>query len=676
MLNINTNLSGRIAQNALKNSTLLLNQAVERMTTGYKINHAKDNAANYSIVNNLTTKINAYQVAEDNTAMGLDMVSTAGDTLSLISDKLARIRALAEKAANGTYGKQSLSAINREASAISDEIFRIINATEYNGKKLFGLNTGPDMNKLTINSDGFIQDVDRRNTDNMTALSEVNENNVLAKGTYCISSAQELAKLARMQNNGKITDGSEFVLAADIDLSAINNWTPIGWENGALQTNKAFSGTFDGNGYTISNLKCSQSSTSAAGLFGSVKNATFKNIGIENAKVSGLLTGSIVGCLKDSSNLTMENCYAIDTTISGTGFASTGGLIGGQEQAINTDSNTSANITSCYTKAVIQGAHWGASGGIIAKVSNCSVKNCFSDFEIICVSSNVGGIVGASCQSGEIDNCFAKGNINDTGSSGSIGGICGNGDLKIKNCYFEGNLNNGAPVGGILGGCYGHNPVYLENCSAKTNINGNKYSGGIAGWTDCEGGVIKNCNFNGQVNGTNNKGAIVGGGIEDKLEVKDCTYNKTLTGDLEIIGDGLGIVNNVIDCNQTTVLQVGINADENSQIGFGAYLELDELRNIILSGLQNNNVLEKTDGLLAQINAIQTQLGAVENRLESVLEEISTNYENLSSSKSTLKDADIAKVSSQYIQQQILQQASATLLATANQSPSIALQLI
>ena len=65
-----------------------------------------------------------------------------------------------------------------------------------------------------------------------------------------------------------------------------------------------------------------------------------------------------------------------------------------------------------------------------------------------------------------------------------------------------------------------------------------------------------------------------------------------MTGDLEIIGDGLGIVNNVIDCNQTTVLQVGINADENSQIGFGAYLELDELRNIILSGLQNNNVLE------------------------------------------------------------------------------------
>ena len=63
-------------------------------------------------------------------------------------------------------------------------------------------------------------------------------------------------------------------------------------------------------------------------------------------------------------------------------------------------------------------------------------------------------------------------------------------------------------------------------------------------------------------------------------------------------------------------------------------------------------------------------------RLESALDEISTQYENLVSSRSTLRDADIAEVSSHYIQQQILQQASATLMATANQAPAIALQLI
>ena len=72
MLSINTNISSLIAQNSMNTSTNKLNQAIERMTTGAKINHAKDNAANYSINTNMTTKIGAYRVAEENTAMGMD----------------------------------------------------------------------------------------------------------------------------------------------------------------------------------------------------------------------------------------------------------------------------------------------------------------------------------------------------------------------------------------------------------------------------------------------------------------------------------------------------------------------------------------------------------------------------------------------------------------------------
>ena len=109
----------------MSSATKLLNQAVERMTTGYKINHAKDNAANYSISTNLTTKINAYMVAEDNCAMGLDMLSTANGNLDQISDKLTRLRDLQTQASNGTYGATSLNAINAEANALVDEINRL-----------------------------------------------------------------------------------------------------------------------------------------------------------------------------------------------------------------------------------------------------------------------------------------------------------------------------------------------------------------------------------------------------------------------------------------------------------------------------------------------------------------------------------------------------------------------
>ena len=66
----------------------------------------------------------------------------------------------------------------------------------------------------------------------------------------------------------------------------------------------------------------------------------------------------------------------------------------------------------------------------------------------------------------------------------------------------------------------------------------------------------------------------------------------------------------------------------------------------------------------------------MQNRLESALNSIEVNIQNLTSSRSTLRDTDIAKESARFVQEQILQEASATLLATANQTPAIALQLI
>ena len=120
--------------------------------------------------------------------------------------------------------------------------------------------------------------------------------------------------------------------------------------------------------------------------------------------------------------------------------------------------------------------------------------------------------------------------------------------------------------------------------------------------------------------------------------------------------------------------QIGINGNDDSQIN----LNLSSIDISSLDGLKMNstNALKTIDEVLKNINEQQTRIGAVENRLTSALDSISISYENLLSSHSTLRDADIAKESSAYIRNQILLDASATLLATANQSPAIALQLI
>ena len=135
-LTINTNISSLVAQNNLAKATSSLNTAIERMTTGYKINHASDNAAGYSIARNWETQLGSLDVAADNAATGADMLTTLEDTYTLVTSHLQRVRDLTEQAANGTYGSQSLKAIQSEITARLEEVDRIAANCEFNGLKM------------------------------------------------------------------------------------------------------------------------------------------------------------------------------------------------------------------------------------------------------------------------------------------------------------------------------------------------------------------------------------------------------------------------------------------------------------------------------------------------------------------------------------------------------------
>ena len=141
-LTINTNISSLVAQKNLTNATTSLNKAIERMSTGYKINHAGDNAAGYSIARNWETQLSSLDVAADNAATGADMMSTLEDHYSLISTHLQRVRDLTEQAANGTYGSSSLKAIRSEINARLEEVDRIAKNCEFNGQHLMDESMG------------------------------------------------------------------------------------------------------------------------------------------------------------------------------------------------------------------------------------------------------------------------------------------------------------------------------------------------------------------------------------------------------------------------------------------------------------------------------------------------------------------------------------------------------
>ena len=149
-LTINTNISSLVAQKNLTRATNGLNNAIERMTTGYKINKASDNAAGYSIAKNWEVKLSSLDIAADNAATGSDLLATLEDNYNLISSHMQRVRDLTEQAANGTYGTASKDAIESEIKARLEEVNRISANCEFNDIYLMNGNSTLTTNGLTF----------------------------------------------------------------------------------------------------------------------------------------------------------------------------------------------------------------------------------------------------------------------------------------------------------------------------------------------------------------------------------------------------------------------------------------------------------------------------------------------------------------------------------------------
>ena len=135
-ITINTNLASLTAQRNLSSATTGMNTAMERLTTGYRINSGKDDAAGAAVSNLMEAQISAYDVAESNTTMGLSLLDTAEGVLNIVGDYIQRIRDLTEQAANGTYGTSSMQAIRTEVEQRMLEIDRLCAVVDFNGIQL------------------------------------------------------------------------------------------------------------------------------------------------------------------------------------------------------------------------------------------------------------------------------------------------------------------------------------------------------------------------------------------------------------------------------------------------------------------------------------------------------------------------------------------------------------
>ena len=136
MLNINTNYAASFASNAAKSSSQGLNSAMEKLSTGMRINYAKDDAAGQAISTRLSAEVQGLQMASRNAADAQSMIDTAEGALQETHNVLLRMRELAVQSANGTLTDGDRAHTDAEFNQLVAEVTRIANNTTWAGKNL------------------------------------------------------------------------------------------------------------------------------------------------------------------------------------------------------------------------------------------------------------------------------------------------------------------------------------------------------------------------------------------------------------------------------------------------------------------------------------------------------------------------------------------------------------
>ena len=179
-----------------------------------------------------------------------------------------------------------------------------------------------------------------------------------------------------------------------------------------------FTGTFDGNGFTISNLYINRTSTNNIGLFGVVgSGGEVKNVGLVDAYVKG--NNPVGGLVGNNVEGTITNSY---TTGNVSGTTTTGGLTG---------QNFNGTIRNCFATATVTGTT--NTGGLVGENFGGTITNCYTTGNAS-GTNTLGGLVGLNTSSSNVTNCYATGNIT---TEGIKGGLAGSNSGTITNSFWD-----------------------------------------------------------------------------------------------------------------------------------------------------------------------------------------------------------------------------------------------
>ena len=356
-------------------------------------------------------------------------------------------------------------------------------------------------------------------------------------------------KLAEIGKSDDYPLNGNYILTANIDLGGEEKpWTPIG-----SGEDHAFTGTFDGDGHTISGLYMNAQSagnqTRGLGLFSYLgSDGTVKNLTVEG-EIAPKDHNGYVGGIVGANYGKVSNCISDVDIKNTTGYA--GATIGG----VVGNANSGSTVENCRYTGTIDVTYIDSTmeiGGVVGQASGCTISNCENAGT---VKSNIwtGGIVGSN-NGGTISNCRNSGIValNDLEPRAGTGGIVGENYGVILDSYNAGTVTGGGCTGGVVGFNVAEDSNStsgtIENCYNAGTVSGSGDVGGVAGYnksSNTHAATVKSSYNTGNVTGSgdsSNAGGVIG--VIEIGSVSDCynTGNVTGSGDRSNAGGVVGAV--------------------------------------------------------------------------------------------------------------------------------------
>ena len=557
-ISVQTNVASINAQRNLSKSGGAMQTSMQRLSSGLRINSAKDDAAGMQISNKLTSQVNGLNVAVRNANDGISMAQTAEGALQESTNILQRMRDLAVQSANGTYSDSDRTALQEEVVQLQRELDRIAQSTTFGDRKLLDGSFGTEAFQIGAKSFETI--------------------NVSVGSFY----GEDMGAEAYEMING------DTVSTTAIDTAEVmSTQTLVGLGNMAISS----TGTATSN-YTAS-------------IEGNIATMTTENtlaLGIKGAL--GSATASINGTASANDAAAAINQISAKT-----------GVIADARTVVTLDVWSNGNdaelLTAGTTTVTLE---------LRGQNTDTSIEGARVKFDIT-DTEDLTAMVNAFNES-----------ASETGISASL-----TGDGRIALVSERGDN------------------IVMENIQVSGNTTALAFSASTYGY---DGNVLDTTT------------AIATGDLAVSASTADSTATfATFVGTIRnhanedfkfLLGTQTALeAGNILDTQTSVISAKETISDVNIGTSVGA-----------------QKAIEIVDGALSYIDSQRSGLGAVQNRLTSTVSNLENVVENASASRSRIRDTDFASETASMTKSQILQQASTSILAQANQLPQAALSLL